>query len=67
MKIRIGFDITFESPQPTPMILMLNVHPSRASDLLTPEILTFDPPTPVRVYRDDFDNICTRIVAPPGG
>ncbi|GEO97628.1 transglutaminase-like domain-containing protein [Methylobacterium haplocladii] len=66
MKIRTGFDITFESVQPTPMILMLNVHPSRAPDLLTPEILAFDPPTSVRVYRDDFDNICTRIVAPPG-
>ena len=66
MKIRTGFDIAFDSSQPTPMILQLNVHPSRAHDLLTPETLTFDPPVAVHTYRDVFDNICTRIVAPPG-
>ncbi|GLS46193.1 transglutaminase-like domain-containing protein [Methylobacterium brachythecii] len=66
MKIRTGFDIAFESTQPTPMILMLNVHPSRKADLLTPEILRFEPDIPVRTYRDDFDNVCTRIVAPAG-
>jgi hypothetical protein len=27
MKIRTGFDIAFESVQPTPMILALTVHP----------------------------------------
>lgn len=66
MKIRTGFDLAFESVQPTPMILTLNVHPSRAHDLMTPETLVFDPPVPVSSYRDGFDNICTRIVAPPG-
>ncbi|WP_232631138.1 transglutaminase-like domain-containing protein [Methylobacterium sp. Leaf118] len=66
MKIRTGFDITFESVQPTPMILMLNVHPSRVPDLVTPETITFDPPVPVHRYTDGFDNICTRIVAPTG-
>ena len=66
IEIRTGFDIAFESAQPTPMILMLNVHPSRTGDLSSPELLTFDPPTPFRVYRDDFDNVCTRVVAPIG-
>jgi hypothetical protein len=27
MRIRIGYDIAFESFSPTPMILMLSVHP----------------------------------------
>ncbi|GJD80144.1 transglutaminase-like domain-containing protein [Methylobacterium gregans] len=66
MKIRTGFDIAFDSGQPTPMILMLSVHPSRMPDVLTPHVIRLDPPVPVHEYRDRFDNICHRIVAPPG-
>ena len=66
MKIRTGFDIAFESVQPTPMILALSVHPSRMPDLLTPHMITFDPPIPSQEYRDVFDNILTRIVTPVG-
>ena len=66
MKIRTGFDIAFDSGQPTPMILMLSVHPSRAADLRTPGYITFDPFVPSSAYRDGFGNTCTRIVAPPG-
>ncbi len=66
MKIRTGFDISFESVNPTPMILMLNVHPSRTYDILTPEVLNFEPEIPSRIYHDDFTNVCTRIIAPPG-
>jgi len=36
VKIHVGFDLTYESTHPTPMIFMLNVHPSRAHDLITP-------------------------------
>ncbi|MHB2205238.1 transglutaminase-like domain-containing protein [Methylobacterium sp. CM6257] len=66
MKIKTGFDIAFTLSQPTPMVLMLSVHPSRLDDVLTPHVLGFDPPVPVREYRDVYDNICHRIVAPPG-
>ncbi|MEE7450295.1 transglutaminase [Methylobacterium radiotolerans] len=66
MKIRTGFDIAFTLSQPTPMILMLSVHPARLGDLLTPQAIRFDPPLQAREYRDIFDNICHRIVAPPG-
>ena len=66
MKIRTGFDIAFEMAQPTPMILTLSVHPSRMPDVLTPHVITFDPPIPAREYRDGFDNICHRVLAPPG-
>ena len=66
MKIRTGFDIAFESAQPTPMILMLSVHPSRLPDLLSPQTIAFDPPIPSREYTDAFGNICHRIVTPPG-
>ncbi|MFE1602131.1 transglutaminase-like domain-containing protein [Methylobacterium sp. ID0610] len=66
MKIRTGYTIAFDTLAPTPMVLMLSVHPSRARDVLTPETISFDPPVPARQYRDAFDNLCTRIVAPAG-
>jgi transglutaminase-like putative cysteine protease len=67
MKIHAGYEIAFEVPQPTPVILMLSVHPSRTKDLLRkPTVLTF-PSVPMRQFRDSFGNICTRVVAPTGG
>ena len=66
MKIRAGYEIAYECPQPTPMVLMLGVHPSRMADLAAPLRMDFDPPIAARDYRDTFGNICTRIVAPPG-
>jgi transglutaminase-like putative cysteine protease len=66
MKIRVGFDIVYDCPQPTPMIFNLNVHFTRVSDLTSRDDLTFDPPVPVSAYRDSFGNWCTRIVAPKG-
>jgi transglutaminase-like putative cysteine protease len=66
MRLRIGYELTYECPQFTPMILTLNVHFSRVSDLVTPDHLHTDPPLPLRAYRDLFGNWCTRIVAPGG-
>jgi transglutaminase-like putative cysteine protease len=45
---------------------MVNIHYSRASDTITPDHLTIDPPAPVTAYRDAFGNWCTRVVAPAG-
>ncbi len=66
MLIQVGYELVFYCPQETPMILMVNVHYSRASDLVTPDLLTTDPHTPFTAYRDGFGNWCTRIVAPIG-
>ena len=66
MKIRIGYDMTYECPQPTPMILTLNVHYTRISDIIAPDHLMSDPPVPLTAYRDSFGNWCSRIVAPEG-
>ena len=35
MKIRAGYEICYDCPQPTPMILTLSVYPSRTADLLS--------------------------------
>jgi transglutaminase-like putative cysteine protease len=48
------------------MLLMLNVHPSRASDLVVPDELVTDPLIAISSYRDGFGNRCSRIVAPTG-
>ena len=66
MQIHVGFEMTYDCPQPTPMIFNLNVHFTRVSDLVGRDELVFDPPVPMAAYRDGFGNWCTRVVAPKG-
>src|ERR1700678_1758575 len=66
MQIRLGYELNYSFPQPTPMILALSIHYSRASDLIIPDYVTTDPATPIGGYRDSFGNWCTRLVAPGG-
>jgi transglutaminase-like putative cysteine protease len=66
MKLRIGYELIYECPKPTPMILTLNVHFSRVSDLVIPDYLLTDPSLSIKAYRDLFGNWCTRVVAPAG-
>jgi transglutaminase-like putative cysteine protease len=66
MHIRVGYDIVQDCVRPTPMILMLNLRPERAADLVTPEVMRLEPDVPSRAYLDRFGNLCTRILAPAG-
>ena len=66
MQIRLGYELIYNFPQPTPMILALSIHYSRASDIIIPDYLITDPSVPIGGYRDAFGNWCTRIVAPGG-
>jgi len=66
MDIRVGYELIYECPQPMPMILTLNIHYSRASDIVAPDLLTTSPSVPITAYRDSFGNWCSRIVAPAG-
>ena len=66
MRIQTGFEIVYDLPSATPMLLTLSVHPSRRQDLETPDWLRTDPPLDVRQYFDSFGNICSRVLAPPG-
>lgn len=67
MHIKVGFEIAYAAAQPTPMVIMLNIHPSRAADIIGEETVVAEPDVPIRFYRDSFDNICGRLVAPAGG
>src|SRR4051794_914002 len=66
MKIRFGYEMVYECPQPTPMVLMVNVHHSRAADIVVADRITTDPVLPVTTYFDSFGNFCSRLVAPAG-
>lgn len=66
MYIRLGYELIYDCPQPTPMILTLNIHYTRVADLAVPDHLMTDPSIPIVGYRDGFGNWCTRIVAPAG-
>ena len=66
MQIRVGCELIYECPQPTPMILMLNIHFTRAADIVVPDRLVTAPPLPISAYRDSFGNWCSRILAPAG-
>lgn len=48
------------------MVALLNVHPSRAHDLLEPDELAIEPDIPVTSYIDGFGNRCSRFIAPAG-
>jgi transglutaminase-like putative cysteine protease len=64
--IQAGFEITFECPALTPMMLQVHVRPEREPDLETPEFFNVEPYIPYRTYIDQFGNRCTRLVAPVG-
>jgi transglutaminase-like putative cysteine protease len=66
MRLRIGYQLDFEFPQPTPVLSVLNVHFSRASDLEAPDLIRLDPPGALTSYRDGFGNWCGRFTAPAG-
>jgi transglutaminase-like putative cysteine protease len=64
--IRLGYDIQFQIPATVAIVALLNVHPSRAGDLLEPDELKTEPDLKVTYYIDSFGNRCARLVAPPG-
>jgi transglutaminase-like putative cysteine protease len=66
VRIHVGFDLTYQSAHATPMIFMLNVHPSRMPDLVTPDRLRLTPSRAITPYIDGFGNKCVRVLAPPG-
>src|ERR1700755_1682961 len=67
MEIKVGFEIAYAAVQPTPMVTMLNIHPSRFADIVGPESIVTEPNVPIGFYRDSFGNVCGRLIAPAGG
>ena len=66
MLIRLGYDLEFQVPAPTPLLLLLYVHPSQAISLLEPDRVHVEPDTSVREFTDSFGNRCSWLTARPG-
>ncbi len=66
MQIRVGYELIYRCPQPTPMVVTLSIHFGRVSDLIKVDHLLLSPSVPITAYRDSFGNWCSRIVAPTG-
>jgi len=66
MIIRLGYDLVFENSAPTPMLLLLSTHPSRAASHVRPDRLCIEPDARRDDFVDPFGNLCTRVVAPAG-
>jgi transglutaminase-like putative cysteine protease len=66
MQIQVGYELVYDCPQPTPMVLMLNIHHARAADIIVADRMIAEPLIPMTSHRDGFGNWCTRIVAPTG-
>ena len=67
MEIRVGFEIAYAAIRPTPMAIMLSIHPSRRAVIIGTESIVADPTVPIRFCQDSFGNICGRLVVPAGG
>ena len=66
MRMRLGCEMVYDLPGPTPMIVLLNVHYGRVASLEYPDYLITSPAVPIVGYRDTFGNWCCRLVAPAG-
>ena len=66
MKIHAGYEISYDCQQPTPMILLLSVHPSRRKDLITPDTIKVTPAVPVTQFEDFYGNVAHTLRAPAG-
>jgi transglutaminase-like putative cysteine protease len=66
MKFRIGYELDYHFPQATPVVMVLNTHYTRVSDLERPDHIVISPSVPISGYRDGFGNWCSRILAPAG-
>jgi transglutaminase-like putative cysteine protease len=66
MRIRVGYELIYDFPQPTPIIMVLGAHPTRAADVIVSDALQTDPVVQISPYRDLYGNWCSRLVAPAG-
>jgi transglutaminase-like putative cysteine protease len=66
MRLSVGYELQYHFSQITPVIMILNVHYTRVSDLERPDHIVIHPSVPISCYRDTFGNWCSRILAPAG-
>ncbi|SFV38902.1 transglutaminase-like domain-containing protein [Hyphomicrobium facile] len=65
MLIHVGYDIGLQLDAPTPLLLLLDVHPSRRRDIVYENALNV-PDIPIERGLDLYGNRTQRLVAPAG-
>ena len=60
MQIKVGFEISYAAAQPTPMVIMLSIHPSRRADIIGTETIIAEPDV-------ESDSIATVSATSAGG
>ena len=66
MQIRYGFKLSFDVPQPTAVLVRLDVHPDRRPDIISEAPLLFSGEAAPAPVIDVHGNLCRRLIAPPG-
>jgi transglutaminase-like putative cysteine protease len=66
MLIRIGFEITVDCPEPTPMLLALYPHPSHGRRMIGSDHIRTETAVAVEEYTDLYGNRCARLEVPAG-
>ena len=66
IRIKVGCDLNFEFPQPTPMIVAAQCALFARFRSRTARLRHHPTSAPLEGYRDSFGNWCTRFVAPAG-
>ena len=66
MLIKVDCEIALTFPAPTPVVLMLHLHPSHAPLVRQAERLEVEPAVPISEYLDIYGNRCARVLAPAG-
>lgn len=66
MLIQVGFDIQLRYQEPTAVVLMLYLHPSRGPTVRGTERLSVHPIVPISDFYDGFGNHCGRVFVPAG-
>jgi transglutaminase-like putative cysteine protease len=66
MKIRFGYDISYNASSGVPMVIMLSAQPNAHQRLVQKDTLQIEPAVPASTYRDAFGNACSRLICPGG-
>jgi transglutaminase-like putative cysteine protease len=66
MKIRFGYDISYNAAAGVPMVVLLSAQPNSRQRLVQRDTMQIEPHVPVSTYRDAFGNLCSRFICPGG-
>src|SRR3984957_13576466 len=67
MQIRYGFHIELTLDQPTTLVTLMDIHPSRQGDVIRETPLQSSQTVPIETFIDGYGNVSRRLTAGAGG